>query len=267
MNDSFVMSCRECLGDDRSASLTVIEGAQHVVLMGAHQVWRFPRHDEDCRRVTEMADRVDLARRLGLGAPEVIEVVHGTPGRCHLVLGRIPGTSLLRAISTGRPVGAAVGDALTRLRSAPVAGWDYPQAGWATLWSEFAEHAARQRSRLPPQEAASLLAAADRAAEVASRAPIRILHGDLASDNIMVADNGDLAGILDWDGAVLGDPAIDTAAALHVLPTAERDRVITARPWLQGDLERWEVYRDTWALQNLLWEQGLRPPLWDGTGH
>jgi aminoglycoside phosphotransferase (APT) family kinase protein len=92
------------------------------------------------------------------------------------------------------------------------------------------------------------------------RHPLRIVHGDLASDNIMVAADGGLAGILDWDGAILGDPAIDTAAALHVLDPGQRDAVLEAHPNLADDMRRWVVYRETWTLQNLLWKEGLMPP-------
>jgi hypothetical protein len=262
---TFADRCRAHIEVCVNTPVTAIDGAQHLVLVGDSQVWRFPRHPQDCARITEMAERIE--RAAPLGAPRVLAVVPGEPGECHLILSRIAGTSLLRARASGRPVGRAILAALRRLRGTSESDWPFPQVGWAQMWSGFAAMAQARADRLPPEQAASLLAGAHAAAAMAAAAPLRIVHGDLASDNIMVAADGGLAGILDWDGAILGDPAIDTAAALHVLDPGQRDAVLEAHPNLADDMRRWVVYRETWTLQNLLWKEGLMPPLWGGTGH
>jgi aminoglycoside phosphotransferase (APT) family kinase protein len=41
--------------------------------------------------------------------------------------------------------------------------------------------------------------------------PARLVHGDLGGSNVHFGADGKLAGVLDWDMAVLSDPAIDAA--------------------------------------------------------
>lgn len=262
---TFADRCRAHIEVCADTPVAAIDGAQHLVLVGDSQVWRFPRHPQDCARITEMAERIE--RAAPWGAPRVLAVVPGQPGECHLTLSRIAGTSLLRARAAGRPVDRAILAALLRLRATSEADWPFPQVGWAQMWSGFAATAQARAALLPAEQVASLLAGAHAAAAVAAVAPLRIVHGDLASDNIMVADDGTLSGIVDWDGAILGDPAIDTAAALHVLEPGQQDAMLEAHPDLADDMGRWVVYRETWTLQNLLWKEGLMPPLWGGTGH
>ncbi len=79
-----------------------------------------------------------------------------------------------------------------------------------------------------------------------------ILHGDLGSDNLLIDDSGGFVGLLDWDGAVIGDPALDTVAVLHSLPAAESGRLRAEHEWIAADVARAEVYLATWELQDLL---------------
>ncbi len=262
---SFLYRCRQTVDDPEFDNATAVDGAQHLVLIGTTRVWRFPRHDADCDRLGELADRNSRARHLGLGAPEVLAVVNGPPAMGHVLMSRVDGTPLLRAIRTGAEVGRAVLEALTRLDRTSPTDWPFPQMDWTDLWENLADITRQQQSLLPRDEVADLVAAAEHASAVAREAPVRLVHGDLASDNIMVDTDGSLAGLLDWDGAVLGDPAIDIAAALHGLPRRESARLIDNNDWLAPALSRWSAYRDTWPLQDLLWRAGLTPPLWDAT--
>lgn len=265
--DGFATRCRESAAGSGASHARAVQGAQHLVLVGDDRVWRFPLRGHDCDRLTEMAQRLEAVAGLGLPAPAVLAVVPGPPGRGHLVLARMAGSPLLSAIEEGRDVVAAARQALTLLRATDVGGWPFPQPNWATMWANFAATARDRRGDLPSGEADRLIDCADRAAAVAAQAPARLVHGDLASDNILVDDDGSLAGILDWDGAVVGDCAIDAAAVVHAVSDEGADRLMDTCPWLAADLGRWEVYRDTWELQNLLWKQGLTPPLWGGTEH
>lgn len=261
----FESTCRAAVRDPEFSHATAVPGAQHLVFIGTTRVWRFPRHHDDCDRLVELAARITTARDLGLGAPRVLAVVEGRPAHGHLVMSPVDGTPLLRAVEAQIQAGPAVLDALTRLDRTSPDDWPFQQVGWADLWEHLARCARQQRSLLPTDRAELLVTAAGHAAAVAREAPIRLVHGDLASDNIMVEDSGALAGILDWDGAVMGDPAIDVAAVLHVLPTHEAAQLIGVNSWVASAMSRWSAYRDTWPLQNLLWQQGLMPPLWDAT--
>jgi aminoglycoside 2''-phosphotransferase len=44
-----------------------------------------------------------------------------------------------------------------------------------------------------------------------------LIHGDLGPEHVLVGPDGDLAGVLDWEEAAIGDPAWDFAWWLHEL--------------------------------------------------
>ncbi len=248
---------RSCLATAGTPDATVRVGAQHVVLLHGDVVRRFPRRDPGS--VVPSADR--CAAAAGLGAPAVLDVVPGPLGVAHVVLRRLAGTPLLMA-RTG-PVAPAVAEALSLLRSTDR--WPFPQVGWVELWDRLLRSAVQYRDRLSRPD--TMVAAAQAAAATARSAPVTVMHADLASDNLLVAPGGGFSGLVDWDGAILGDPATDTAAVLHVLPAEERERVHDHLPEVARDLERFAVYRATWPLQAELGQAGLMPLPAAGTAH
>ncbi len=52
-------------------------------------------------------------------------------------------------------------------------------------------------------------------------------HGDIGPEHVLVTDTGDLAGVIDWGDAEVGDPVFDLAWMLHAMP-AEGERVLGA---------------------------------------
>lgn len=211
-------------------------------------VWRFPLRPLDAERLDTIADRHRVAHTKGLGAPRVVSVAGGPVGVAHLVLERLAGTPLLTAVARNQPTEPAVACALSRLRSTRA--WPFEQISWPTLWADLVTRADANRSHLPDAE--RHIAAANVAATTAAEAPLGILHGDLGSDNLLIDDSGGFVGLLDWDGAVIGDPALDTVAVLHSLPAAESGRLRAEHEWIAADVARAEVYLATWELQDLL---------------
>ncbi|WP_328610283.1 aminoglycoside phosphotransferase family protein [Amycolatopsis sp. NBC_00345] len=66
--------------------------------------------------------------------------------------------------------------------------------------------------------------------------PPRLVHGDLGGSNVHFGEDGKLTGVLDWDLAILSDPAIDAAliATWHgwdVLRTTDEKTRRRARAW------------------------------------
>ena len=55
-----------------------------------------------------------------------------------------------------------------------------------------------------------------------------LIHHDLATEHVLLAGDGALAGVIDWGDAALGDPAIDFAGFLHDLDEAFVRRIIAA---------------------------------------
>ncbi len=54
-----------------------------------------------------------------------------------------------------------------------------------------------------------------------------LTHGDIVGDHVLVGPAGDLAGVIDWGDASVGDPAWDFAWLLHAMPD-EGDRALGA---------------------------------------
>jgi aminoglycoside phosphotransferase (APT) family kinase protein len=55
-----------------------------------------------------------------------------------------------------------------------------------------------------------------------------LVHGDLYSRHLLVAEDNQLAGVIDWGDIHLGDPALDLAIAHTFLPPAARDKFCRA---------------------------------------
>jgi aminoglycoside phosphotransferase (APT) family kinase protein len=86
-------------------------------------------------------------------------------------------------------------------------------------------------------------------ANIPEQGPARVVHGDYGVHNTMVADDGTIAAVLDWEIATLGDPLADFAYALNAW--TEPDDVIegadpaTALPGFasRADLSNLAFYR------------------------
>jgi aminoglycoside phosphotransferase (APT) family kinase protein len=76
-----------------------------------------------------------------------------------------------------------------------------------------------------------------------SDVPPAWIHGDLDSRNLVV-DSGELAGVIDWGGLGVGDPACDLMVAWKVFPAEGRDALRRA---LSVDEATWARSRG-WAL-------------------
>ncbi|MET7378872.1 aminoglycoside phosphotransferase family protein [Streptomyces sp. NPDC005526] len=85
-------------------------------------------------------------------------------------------------------------------------------------------------TQLPPTAAAQLAAQSGTAV---------LLHHDLGGDHLVVSADGRVRGVLDWTGAVVGDPAEDIAGLARAVgsPAAVRAATLAgygARPCLRG---------------------------------
>ncbi len=54
-----------------------------------------------------------------------------------------------------------------------------------------------------------------------------LTHGDIGPEHVLVTAAGDLAGVIDWGDAAVGDPVIDLAWVLFAMPD-EGERVLGA---------------------------------------
>ena len=54
-----------------------------------------------------------------------------------------------------------------------------------------------------------------------------LTHGDLGPEHVLVTPAGDLAGVIDWEEADIGDPVRDFAYVLHAMPGAGERVLVT----------------------------------------
>ena len=69
---------------------------------------------------------------------------------------------------------------------------------------------------------------------------VTVSHGDLLAENLLVSDDGRLAGVLDFGGLAIGDPSVDLVAAWEVL-----------------DAEGRQVLREVINVSDAEWRKGM----------
>ena len=222
------------------------------------------------------AARVVAAGRVGLPAPVVLDVVPGPLGDAHLVLTlvggvglspRSPPASTRRAGSAWSPTWSRCWDCCGR---ADAVEWPGDPLPWAERWAELGT---RLRHEVVPligadagtRQAVRQIAAAEAAAGAAGDRGLT--HGDLGGENVHVDPvTGAVLGVLDWDDAAPGDPAVDLAAVrVHAEPWLAA-ALLAADPSLLELVARAEAYVGTFALQQALWgvESGDADEVRDG---
>ncbi len=237
-----------------------------VVDLTRDVVWRFPRYPSGVASLGLTATRTAVAAQIGLAAPEVLGVSpDGPPGQAYVCFRRLAGVGVSPGLlaSLGPQARSRfcsdLADLLLRLREADATAWPAPEVGWVKRWQLLAQHVGTAvLPRLPAPGRA--LAQHDLAAAVAAAvdAPAGLLHGDLGSTNLLIDPiDGRLTGVLDWEGAGPGDPAVDLAALRatfdrdHTRPRL-MDLLLDVAPVLTSDLFRANLYLGTFALQEAL---------------
>ncbi|MGW6448518.1 phosphotransferase [Lentzea sp. NPDC055074] len=192
-----------------------------AVVLPDQWVARFPRRDlAEARRRT---NALRLISRLGLpfAVPEVLEDRLDLPlGQAHVVLSYVPGEQADTATDE------AVREVLDALAAVE------PSAELVALLDEPLHHAGGRHTVEAITELVFPLLDADergQAEEVLRRfadlpSVTGFVHGDLAPVNLRWL-NGKVTGIIDWDFACAGDPALDAAAfANYGWPLVKRVR-------------------------------------------
>jgi aminoglycoside phosphotransferase (APT) family kinase protein len=134
-----------------------------------------------------------------------------------LITTRLAGTSLWRVVlernpGARGPLFRALGALLRRLHATPV------PAALASAQPWLARTLAQAQQNLAWCDgSAELLAELERSAP--APVPEVLIHGDLALDNVLIDEAGEL-GLVDWSQGGPGDPRTDVALALQTLPEA-----------------------------------------------
>lgn len=196
--------------DLRGAEVVVHGGSHDVVLLpgeAAVRVAREPGARAEVERVAELSRRLG-ALDLPFEVPQPLGPVVEHEGRVAVATTWIGGEPAPRG--SGRPEDLAeVLEALAGVAPADledVLAPPHAYAGglrWYELMTE--EVVPRLPVRLQPEARRRV-----DAAEALQPVPPRLVHGDLAGDNLRWED-GRLVGVLDWDLASVWDPAVDAA--------------------------------------------------------
>lgn len=262
--DGFRIECLTTLrarGIDVEGLRTDRRGNRHLVFIDpvASIVHRFPYQGRDAEGLVDSGRRHDAARALGLPAPAVLDVHSGMPGSAYMTLEYVAGRALdeaaVRRRVDARPerLATRLVTLLDQLRGARTAEWPFAAPEWSQLWDSLPDGVAGLRGQIPEPTRTDMLRDARAAARIAATCPLGLIHGDLGGVNLRVRTDGDLTGVLDWDGAVPGDTAMDTAALLWGVPRACRAAVLRTSAEARADMRRWPVYRATWAAQGAIW--------------
>ncbi len=215
------------LGAGWDSEAFVVDGGEAEQL-----VFRFPRRAP----VAEALERVlrllpELGPTLPAPVPRFTHVVRGCAAAPFPFAGYplLPGRTLMSTdLSAGklRRLGAELGQFLAALHRFPMARAEAlgipvaSVAGGRERRSAFLAHARERVAPLlnePEREPfARWLASLDRP-EPSAFTPV-LLHGDLGDDQILVdARTGRVTGVIDFDDAAIGDPALDFAGLLRHL--------------------------------------------------
>ncbi|WP_159622472.1 phosphotransferase family protein [Ruania rhizosphaerae] len=191
---------------------TVTNGAFHqVLILAGDAVARISAGTATSSRThrESVTHRTISSLRLPWSTPEPIGDVHAACGRSGQRLSYIAGE--IRQVSWS-DVGRQLVEALAALREAPPRSLTSlsPPRQWCGghEWPQIVQQ--RLAPQLPPS--AQLLArdGVEDLLAAEETAPTHLVHGDFGLHNLLWRGN-DLVGVIDWDHAACGDPAIDVA--------------------------------------------------------
>lgn len=235
-----------------TADATIVEtGQNNRVLDFGDQIVRVPRHaDSEAALRREGSLLARLAPLLPIAVPHVriLDSEIG-PISVHRRLAGEPFYSMDGFGDGERVVQdlAAFLRSLHGLDTAVVAGGQREDR-----WREIAERLPSDvLPNLSPAIRPVVEAAFHRFAEQADALPVRVIHGDFGTGNIL-AEHDRVTGVIDFSGCGLGDPAYDIASLVAGLGDGLLARLRRHYPDLEAMTGRIAFYRGTFPLLDIL---------------
>ena len=235
-----------------AADATLVEtGQNNRVLDFGDRIVRIPRHagaETMLRREASLLGR--LAPLLPLAVPHV-RVLDSEIGPI-AVHDRLPGEPFysLDSFADGEPVVGELAGFLCSLHgldTAIVADGQREES-----WREIADRLPSDiLPRLSPSIRPAVAAAFQRFAEQVQALPLRVIHGDFGTGNLLAA-HGRVSGVIDFAGCGLGDPAYDIASLVAGLGDGLLPRLHPYYSDLGAMTERIGFHRATFPLLDIL---------------
>jgi Ser/Thr protein kinase RdoA (MazF antagonist) len=242
----------------------LVHGQFHDVVLAGDVAYRFPR-DEQSRRALPAAVAL-LTALANAHIPVVVPVPLSTDqvgcplGISHVVLRRVPGQRI-DVISGERAERAVIAqlagllDSLAELGADPAIRQLVPRTR-PEYWLDFGEQVRQVLFPLMSPDGRRRADAELAAVGQVTAAGEALVHTDLGGSNLLWTDVGGeprLAGVLDWDGASLGNQANDLASIAVTIGWPLARRVQAERRWAASQiLAEAEVIARTFALQQAL---------------
>ena len=235
--------------------------ANYVLEINGELIFRFPRRSDIRIKVaTELRLLPELSKVVPLPIPSYDYIAENTDGRGPMFVGypKIPGQPMFFDESTStarRKVAEQLGSFISALHRFPVA-----IAVASGILSEHADAWYREyedRYRKVTQLILPLLKPTQRSnvataweAFLSDRANFAFtpvfVHRDLGGDNVLWdPTNGVITGVIDWEAASIGDPAIDFANDFNIAQAKQRafaDMILLAYDGVANDRFRERVH-------------------------
>ncbi|GGX82244.1 aminoglycoside phosphotransferase family protein [Streptomyces anandii] len=222
------------------------DGAHRTWWVGARHVLHLaPDREASLRRRRELRLREIVRPHLPVAVP--VSVAHGdwAPGLTYTLDTRIPGGTAaehkVSALGEDDLAGLLAGLRQVPARQAGTLGVPRTPPRSLEALRRMAVHAAERlgaADEFDPARTAQLTPPA--AAQLAAQPGTAVLvHHRLSGDHLVIGADGRVRGVLDWTGAVVGDPAEDIAGLARAVgsPAAVRAATLAgygARPCLRG---------------------------------
>lgn len=186
--------------------------------VGGHLIARFPRSESIAKSLQrEITFLPHISSHVPFSVPE-FRYVGSFRERCFVVYERIPGSPVSFADLSGRTA-AHLASALVALHTVPPQplGQGHPAAASVDSWRERYLSLRREAAdTLPALVESSLLCQLDNRwatfldLDLETLSGLSVVHCDLGPEHILVdASDRTIAGIIDFEEVMLGDPAID----------------------------------------------------------
>ena len=264
--DRYIALLREDTPELRTNDARLVEDGQYndVVIVDGRLAFRFPKrlaHFAAAETSAALLSRVGRLLPLAVPHPTAVRLTGRAVGAGYVAYDLVPGepvhVEVWEAVAEGEDRRSVVRQLATFLRAlhgvdlACVADLAVPcdnSAAWAAMVASIRERLfqyMRSAARIAVAKLfETLLANLDYAP--------RLTHGDFGTSNLLFAPAaGRITGVLDFDGARLGDPATDVAALMSY---GDQFMSLLVDEWPDSAtlVERARLYQGTFALQEAL---------------